>query len=178
MMWPNAIVCVNECVTKLLAVWKLQIWPVTDLCKSPVNYWWPTDSCFSSCELLKQHYLIKPVYVSINVSIYLKLYPVSYCAIIAMNHKLLPTLYRQPLNKAWVQAGGCKQSLPRYSQGQSRTCYQECMWQKMVWEQDYWWPTASYCSSRESRELLKQHSFLTKSVCVSINLSIYWTLSI
>jgi len=36
------------------------------------------------------------------------------------------TLYRQPLNKAWVWATGCKQSLPGYPQGQSRTCYQEC----------------------------------------------------
>ena len=41
----------------------------------------------------------------------------------------------------------------------------------------YWWPTASCCSSRESCELLKQHCF-DKSVYVSINLSIYWQLSI
>ena len=34
-------------------------------------------------------------------------------------------LYWQTLNKAWVGAGGCKQTLPRYPQGQSRICYQE-----------------------------------------------------
>jgi len=28
--------------------------------------------------------------------------------------------------QAWLRAGGWKQSLPRYPQGQSRTCYQEC----------------------------------------------------
>jgi len=42
------------------------------------------------------------------------------------HHKLPPTLHRQPLNEAWARAGGCKQSLPRYPKGQSRTCYQEC----------------------------------------------------
>ena len=31
-------------------------------------------------------------------------YPVSCCALIGMSHKLPPTLYRQPLSKAWVQA--------------------------------------------------------------------------
>ena len=37
-------------------------------------------------------------------------------------------LYEQPspLNDAWVWAGGCKRSLPRYAKGWSRTCYQEC----------------------------------------------------
>jgi len=37
-------------------------------------------------------------------------------------------LYEQPsaLNNAWVWAGGCTPSLPRYRKGQSRTCYQEC----------------------------------------------------
>jgi len=37
-------------------------------------------------------------------------------------------LYELPsaLNDAWVWAGGCKQSLPRYPKGQSTTCYQEC----------------------------------------------------
>jgi len=39
-------------------------------------------------------------------------------------------LYEQPsipstLNNTWVQSGGCKWSLPRYPQCQSRTCYQE-----------------------------------------------------
>ena len=28
--------------------------------------------------------------------------------------------------EAWVHAGGCKQSSPRYPKGQSKTCYQEC----------------------------------------------------
>ena len=58
MMQPNTIVCVNERVAILFSVWKLQIQPVTDLCKSPVSYWWPTASCCSSresCELLKLH---------------------------------------------------------------------------------------------------------------------------
>jgi len=50
----------------------------------------------------------------------------SICKCMCMSHKLPPTLHRQPLNEAWVRAGGCKQSLPRYPQGQSRTCYQEC----------------------------------------------------
>jgi len=54
------------------------------------------------------------------------MYPVSYCGLIWMSHKLPPTLCRQSSNKAWVWAGGCKQSLPRYLQGQSRTCHQEC----------------------------------------------------
>jgi len=36
------------------------------------------------------------------------------------------TLYGQPLNEAWIRAGGCKQSLLRYPQNQNRTCYQEC----------------------------------------------------
>jgi len=35
----------TERVAKLFAVWKLQIQPVTDLCKTPVRYWWPTGSC-------------------------------------------------------------------------------------------------------------------------------------
>jgi len=35
----------------------------------------------------------------------------------------------------------------------------------------YWWPTTSCCSSRESCELLKQHSF-DKTCILSINLSI------
>ena len=37
-------------------------------------------------------------------------------------------LYKQPsdFNDAWVWAGGCKWSLPRYPKGQSRTCYQDC----------------------------------------------------
>lgn len=35
-------------------------------------------------------------------------------------------LYRQPLNKTWVLAGGCKQSLPSHPQGQSKAWYQEC----------------------------------------------------
>jgi len=43
-----------------------------------------------------------------------------------MSQKLLPTLLRQTLNEALVRALGCKQSLPRYPPGQSRTCYQEC----------------------------------------------------
>ena len=38
------------------------------------------------------------------------------------SHKLSPTLHMQTLNKAWVRAGGYKQSLPRYPQGQCRTC--------------------------------------------------------
>ena len=31
------------------------------------------------------------------------------------------------LNEAWIWAGGCKQSLPRYLQHQSRTCYQKAV---------------------------------------------------
>jgi len=41
-------------------------------------------------------------------------YPVSYCTLFGMSHKLPPTLYRQALNEAWVRADGCKQSLPGY----------------------------------------------------------------
>ena len=33
MMWPNAIPCVNGHVAKLFSIWKLQIQPVTDLCR-------------------------------------------------------------------------------------------------------------------------------------------------
>jgi len=33
MMWPNAIPCVNGHVAKLFSMWKLQIQPVTDLCR-------------------------------------------------------------------------------------------------------------------------------------------------
>jgi len=38
MMQPNAIACGNERMAKLFSVKKLQIQPVTDLCKSPVWY--------------------------------------------------------------------------------------------------------------------------------------------
>jgi len=37
--------------------------------------------------------------------------PMRLCALIEMSHKW------QPLNEAWVWAGGCRQSLPRYLQG-------------------------------------------------------------
>jgi len=55
------------------------------------------------------------------------MYPVSYCVsweLLCINWNEL--LYWQTLKKAWVQAGGCKQSLLRYPQGQSRTYYHEC----------------------------------------------------
>jgi len=56
-------------------------------------------------------------------------YPVNYCIScesLCINWN--ESLYRQPLNKDWIWGGKCKQSLPRYPQGQSRTCYQECCW--------------------------------------------------
>ena len=42
------------------------------------------------------------------------------CALIGTSRELAA------LNDAWVRAGGCKRSQPRYLKGQSRTCYQEC----------------------------------------------------
>ena len=50
-MRPNAMLCVNEHEAKLFSVWKLQMQPVTDLCKSPVSYWWPTLG-YSKLQLL------------------------------------------------------------------------------------------------------------------------------
>ena len=43
-------------------------------------------------------------------------------------------------NTAWVQAGGCKHSLPRYPQGQSRTYYQEygCHLKKNKERKTFW----------------------------------------
>jgi len=54
---------------------------------------------------------------------------ITWCVLIGTSRKLAAysyTAYWLTLDKAWVQAGGYKQSLPRYPQGQSRTCYQEC----------------------------------------------------
>jgi len=39
---------------------------------------------------------------------------VSYCALTGASHKLLPTLNRQPFNRAWVWASEYKQSLSGY----------------------------------------------------------------
>ena len=55
-------------------------------------------------------------------------YPVNYCIScesLCINWN--ESLYRQPLNKDWVWGGGCKQSLPRYPQGQSRTLLPEVL---------------------------------------------------
>ena len=62
--------CVNEHVATLFSAWKLQIQSVTDLCKSPRSYWYPTASCCCSrecCELLQQHCCDE---TSVGVSIY------------------------------------------------------------------------------------------------------------
>jgi len=54
---------------------------------------------------------------------------ITWHALIGTSRKLAVynyTAYWQTLNKAWVWTGGYKQSLLRYAQVQSRTCYQEC----------------------------------------------------
>ena len=54
---------------------------------------------------------------------------ITWCALIAASRKLADYNYTSSLallNDAWVRAGGCKQSLQRYLEGQSRTYYQEC----------------------------------------------------
>ena len=43
-----------------------------------------------------------------------------------VRYRKIVVLHRQPLNEAWVWAGGYKQSLPGCPQGQSKTCYQVC----------------------------------------------------
>jgi len=68
MMQPNT----NRLYQVWMSAWlniSDQILSVTDLCKSPVSYWWPTASCCSSresCELLNQHCFDTPMYTRIK----------------------------------------------------------------------------------------------------------------
>jgi len=127
----------TEHEAKLFSLQKLTIQAVTELCKSPVSYWWPTLLLFQrilwASETLFWQSLGIPMItlfiywtLAIQLSIYLVkrlvyatlvyatllswVYPGSYCALIGTSHKLPPPLYRQPLNKVWVRAVGCKQS--------------------------------------------------------------------
>ena len=64
------------------------------------------------------------------------------CALIGMWCKLAAYIIWAAfaLNEAWVRAGGCKQSLPRYPQSQSRTCYQDAVatWLKVSISPKVW----------------------------------------
>ena len=108
-MRPNTIVCVNEHVAKLLSVWKLQDtpgiacdWSLQESCKILIGF----CSSQESCELLKPLlWKKKCVYPILGVS----------WELLYINWN--KPLYWQTLNKAWVQAGRCKRSLPRYPQG-------------------------------------------------------------
>ena len=44
------------------------------------------------------------------------------CALIGMRCKLADYIIQADLNKSWIWADGCKHSLSRYPQSQSRTC--------------------------------------------------------
>ena len=91
-------------------------------------------------------------------------YPVSYCALIGTSHKLPPTLYRQPLDETCVRAGGCKQSLPGYPQGQSRTCYQECSCHLKECK-------INLVDSSDNRATIQPMKFWTGIYCISCTLS-------
>ena len=111
MMRPNAIVCGKKCFAKLFSVWKLQIWPVTDLCKIPVSCWWPTASWATETALFWQDLCLYPL-----------IYPSNECnwsssrsALIGTSHKLRCLHYTDRLSTFstswWMQTGPATRSV-------------------------------------------------------------------
>ena len=79
-------------------------------------------------------------------------------------------LYGKPWNKAWVRADGCKPSLPKHPQGQSKTWYQECGCQH-TWHRTTAMKELVHCAST-------WHQKTCTSSCIVYQYTIikyYWT---